>query len=189
MKADTYVVETTVHFPTDLNLMWDSGRKCMSIIGHILGKCQLQNWREWRAWAKKLKRHYRASAEIHRKGGQRYRERLQSQVERQAFEGPTNCILCASCFSACPIPASTPAFLGPAAIVNANRFITDSRDRGFQERLPILDTPNGVWPCQNHFKCTQACPRWIQFTKRINQTKKMITKFRKGRGETVNDGE
>jgi hypothetical protein len=52
----------------------------MSIIGHILGKCQLQNWREWRAWAKKVKRHYRASAEIHRKGGQRYRERLQSQV-------------------------------------------------------------------------------------------------------------
>jgi succinate dehydrogenase / fumarate reductase iron-sulfur subunit len=117
------------------------------------------------------------------------KERLQSQEERRAFEGPTNCILCASCFSACPIPASTPDFLGPAAIVNANRFITDSRDRGFEERLPILDTPNGVWPCRNHFKCTQACPRWIKITKRINQTKKMIAEFRKGRGETVNDGE
>jgi hypothetical protein len=80
VKADTYVVETTVHFPTELNLMWDSGRKCVAIIGHILGKCRLQDWREWRAWRNKLKRHYRASAEIHRKGGRCYRERLQSQV-------------------------------------------------------------------------------------------------------------
>jgi len=106
------------------------------------------------------------------------KERIQNQKEHQAFEGPTSCILCASCFSACPIPASAPEFLGPAAIVHANRFITDSRDRGFEERLPVLDTPTGIWPCRNHFKCTQACPRWIKITKRINQTKRLIEKHR-----------
>ena len=106
------------------------------------------------------------------------KERLQSQQERKAFDDTTKCILCASCFSACPIPESNPDFLGPAAIVNANRFLTDSRDRGFKERLPVLDMPDGVWSCQNHFECTLACPRGIKITKRINQTKKTIQDFR-----------
>jgi succinate dehydrogenase / fumarate reductase iron-sulfur subunit len=101
-------------------------------------------------------------------------ERPQSPEERKAFDDPTNCILCASCFSACPIPEEKPGFLGPAAIVNAYRFLADSRDRGFEERLPVLDEPLGVWSCQNHFKCTEACPRSIKITKRINQTKRMI---------------
>ena len=96
--------------------------------------------------------------------------------------------MCSSCFSACPIPDETPGFLGPAAVVQAFRFLADSRDRGFEERLPALDRPEGVWSCQNHFKCTEACPRWIKITKRINQTKRMIAQRRKERGETVNDG-
>jgi succinate dehydrogenase / fumarate reductase iron-sulfur subunit len=116
-------------------------------------------------------------------------ERLQSPEERQAFDDPTNCILCASCFSACPIPQEQPAFLGPAAVVNAFRFLADSRDRGFDQRLPVLDHPEGVWPCQNHFKCTESCPRAIKITKRINQTKRLIKKHRQERGEPVNDGQ
>jgi len=115
-------------------------------------------------------------------------ERIQSPEQRKAFDDPTNCILCAACFSACPIPEEDPAFLGPAAIVNAYRFLADSRDRGFEERLPVLDVPDGVWPCQNHFKCTEACPRSIKITKRINETKRMITTYRKKRGESVKDG-
>jgi succinate dehydrogenase / fumarate reductase iron-sulfur subunit len=115
-------------------------------------------------------------------------ERFQTQEERLAFDDATNCILCAACFSACPIPDETPGFLGPAAIVQAFRFLADSRDRGFDERLPALDRPEGVWSCRNHFKCTEACPRWIKITKRINQTKRMITRHREERGETVNDG-
>jgi succinate dehydrogenase / fumarate reductase iron-sulfur subunit len=103
-------------------------------------------------------------------------ERLQSPEERKAFDDPTNCILCSSCFSACPIPEANPEFLGPAAIVNAFRFLADSRDKGFDRRLPVLDTPNGVWPCENHFKCTEACPRSIKITKGINQTKRLIKK-------------
>ncbi|MFC1515864.1 succinate dehydrogenase iron-sulfur subunit [Thermodesulfobacteriota bacterium] len=104
-------------------------------------------------------------------------ERLQSQEERMVFDDTTNCILCSACFSACPVLADRPDFLGPAAIVQAYRFLADSRDKGFEERLPVLDAPEGVWPCQNHFECTKACPRLIKITKRINQTKKMIQRF------------
>lgn len=106
------------------------------------------------------------------------KERIQSQEERMQFDDTTNCILCASCYSACPILEDNPAFLGPAAISQAYRFLADTRDRGFQERLPALDHPDGVWPCQNHFKCTQCCPRSILITKRINQTKRLIEQDR-----------
>ena len=106
------------------------------------------------------------------------KERLQSQEERMAFDDATNCILCASCYSACPVIAGHPAFIGPAAIAQAFRFLADTRDRGLEARLPVLDHPDGVWPCENHFKCTQVCPRSILVTKRINQTKRMIEKHR-----------
>ena len=102
------------------------------------------------------------------------KERIQSPEERLVFDDSTNCILCASCYSACPVPEEHPSFIGPAAIAQAFRFLADSRDKGSEERLPVLDAEDGVWPCQNHFKCTQACPRSILITKRINQTKRMI---------------
>lgn len=111
------------------------------------------------------------------------KERLQSQEERMVFDDTTNCILCSACFSACPVLEENPDFLGPAAIAQAYRFLADSRDKGFEERLSSLDSPDGVWPCQNHFQCTQACPRWIKITKRINQTKKMIQKHHEGQDE------
>lgn len=106
------------------------------------------------------------------------RERLQSRKERMAFDDATNCILCAACFSACPVLDKNPGFLGPSAIVQAFRFLGDSRDQGLRERLPVLDAPDGVWPCQNHFECTRACPRSIKITKRINETKRMIQAYR-----------
>jgi succinate dehydrogenase / fumarate reductase iron-sulfur subunit len=106
------------------------------------------------------------------------KERIQSQEERMQFDDTTNCILCGSCYSACPVLENNSEFLGPAAIGQAFRFLADTRDRGFVERLPVLNDPNGVWPCQNHFKCTQSCPRSILITKRINQIKRMIEKHR-----------
>ncbi len=102
------------------------------------------------------------------------KERVQSQEERDAFDDATNCILCAACYSACPILDDNPAFIGPASLANAFRFLEDSRDRGFTDRLPALDEPNGVWACENHFECTRACPRSIKITKHINQTKRRI---------------
>ncbi len=111
------------------------------------------------------------------------RERLQSQEERLKFDDTTNCILCASCYSACPVLDHNGQFLGPAAIAQAFRFNADTRDRGFDQRLPVLDHADGVWPCQNHFKCTQSCPRGILITKRINQTKRMIETHKKNEAD------
>ena len=102
------------------------------------------------------------------------KERIQHQEERDAFDDATNCILCCSCYSACPVIEGNPGFLGPAAIAQAFRFLEDSRDKGFQDRLPVLDDPNGVWACENHFECTRACPRGIKITRHINHTKRRI---------------
>jgi succinate dehydrogenase / fumarate reductase iron-sulfur subunit len=115
------------------------------------------------------------------------KERLQSPAERQVFDDTTNCILCSACFSACPILEHTPIFLGPAVIAQAYRFNADSRDRGFEARVPVLDMPHGVWACQNHFACSRCCPRSIKITKRINQTKKMITRYREAQGTDADD--
>jgi succinate dehydrogenase / fumarate reductase iron-sulfur subunit len=102
-------------------------------------------------------------------------ERTQSQEERARFDDPTKCILCASCYSACPIlGGENPHFVGPAAIAQAARFAFDSRDKGFEERLEVLDHPDGVWACENHFQCTRACPRGIKVTKSINLLKRKI---------------
>ncbi len=107
------------------------------------------------------------------------KERLQTQKERMAFDDTTNCILCAACYSACPVIEKKPGFVGPAAIAQAFRFIADSRDRAFDERLELLDNKTGVWPCETHFECTKACPRSILVTRRINQTKDLIKKHRR----------
>jgi succinate dehydrogenase / fumarate reductase iron-sulfur subunit len=110
-------------------------------------------------------------------------EFIQSQEEREAFDDATKCINCQACFSACPVLDKNPNFIGPAAIVNAARFVFDSRDAGLEPRLDILDTPNGVWPCENHFQCTKVCPRGIKVTKLINLTKREIKKYRDARGQ------
>jgi len=103
------------------------------------------------------------------------RERVQSPEQRLAFEDPTKCILCAACFSACPVlEEKNPRFLGPAAIANAARFVFDSRDTGLDARRAVLDSPDGVWGCENHFECTRVCPRGIKVTKNINLTKRRI---------------
>lgn len=106
-------------------------------------------------------------------------ERIQSPEERKRIDDGTNCILCGACYSACPVVQGTnPEFLGPAAVVQASRFLDDSRDQGFAERLPLLDYTDGIWPCENHFECTRVCPRSIKVTKLINQTKRRISASR-----------
>jgi len=107
---------------------------------------------------------------------------LQHQEERDAFDDATNCILCCSCYSACPVIEGNPDFLGPAAIAQAFRFLEDTRDKGFKDRLSVLDNPNGVWACENHFECTRVCPRGIKITKHINHTKRRIKSSHEGEG-------
>ncbi len=99
------------------------------------------------------------------------RERLQSPEERARFDDTTKCILCGACTTSCPSFWADPDYLGPAAIVQAHRFIFDSRDKGAAERLAILDGPDGVWRCRTIYNCTEACPREIQVTKAIEEVK------------------
>lgn len=110
------------------------------------------------------------------------KERLQTPEQRLLIEDTTRCILCAACTTSCPSYWSNNQYVGPAAIVNAHRFIYDSRDRGAQKRLNILAKPSGVWRCRTVFNCTLACPRDIKITKAIAEVKNSI---RTGRLDVV----
>ena len=102
------------------------------------------------------------------------RERLQSAAERERFDDTTKCILCAACTSSCPSFWAQPSYVGPAAIVNAHRFIFDSRDDAADERLEILADKDGVWRCRTIFNCTDACPRGIHITQAILEVSSRI---------------
>ena len=115
-------------------------------------------------------------------------EVIQSPQQQAQFEDATKCINCGACFSACPVLEKNPRFLGPAAIVQAARFVEDSRDWGLAPRLDALDAPDGIWGCENHFECTKVCPREIKVTKLINLMKRRVTQERQKRGETVHAG-
>ena len=95
------------------------------------------------------------------------RERIQSAEQHERYEDTTKCILCAACTTSCPSFWAQPSYVGPAAIVNAHRFIFDSRDDGAAERLEILADKDGVWRCRTIFNCTDACPRGINITQAI----------------------
>ncbi|WP_423447707.1 succinate dehydrogenase iron-sulfur subunit [Kocuria sp. KSNUG] len=101
-------------------------------------------------------------------------ERFQSQEDRERFDDTTKCILCAACTSSCPVFWTDGQYFGPAAIVNAHRFIFDSRDQAGDMRLEILNDKEGVWRCRTTFNCTEACPRGIQVTKAIAEVKKAV---------------
>jgi succinate dehydrogenase / fumarate reductase iron-sulfur subunit len=101
-------------------------------------------------------------------------ERLQSPEDRAKYDDGTKCILCAACTTSCPPFWANTEFVGPAAIVNAHRFIFDSRDEGAEERLAVLNTRNGVWRCRTVFNCTDACPRDIEITRAIEDVKRTL---------------
>jgi len=102
------------------------------------------------------------------------KERLQSIDDREAFEDTTKCILCGACTTSCPSFWANEDYVGPAAIVNAHRFIFDSRDEGREERLEILGAADGVWRCRTIFNCVEACPREINITRAIGEVKKAL---------------
>ncbi|MET7901767.1 succinate dehydrogenase iron-sulfur subunit [Streptomyces sp. NPDC005355] len=107
-------------------------------------------------------------------GNEPTRERLQSAEDRERFDDTTKCILCAACTSSCPVFWNDGQYFGPAAIVNAHRFIFDSRDEGGEQRLEILNDKDGVWRCRTIFNCTDACPRGIEVTKAIQEVKRAL---------------
>ena len=106
------------------------------------------------------------------------KERLQSAEERERFDDTTKCILCAACTTSCPVFWTDGQYFGPAAIVNAHRFIFDSRDEAAEVRLEILNDKEGVWRCRTTFNCTEACPRGIEVTKAIAEVKQAVLRGR-----------
>ena len=106
--------------------------------------------------------------------GEPDKERRQSQEERHRYDDTTKCILCACCTTSCPVFWGDEEYVGPAAIVNAHRFIFDSRDDAGRERLKILSEKTGVFRCRTTFNCTDACPRGIEVTKAIQEVKRAI---------------
>jgi succinate dehydrogenase / fumarate reductase iron-sulfur subunit len=102
------------------------------------------------------------------------KERLQSPEDRARYDDTTKCILCAACTTSCPVFWTDGQYFGPAAIVNAHRFIFDSRDQEAEVRLDILNDKEGVWRCRTTFNCTEACPRGIEVTKAIAEVKQAI---------------
>jgi len=102
------------------------------------------------------------------------KERLQSPKEREKIDDPSKCILCGSCTSSCPTYWFDKAYLGPAALLKAHRFIFDSRDQAAEERLAILNDRTGPYKCHAIFNCVETCPKDINVTGAISDLKKRI---------------
>lgn len=103
-----------------------------------------------------------------------YRERPQSPEDRERYDDTTKCILCAACSTSCPVYWGSGSYVGPASIVNAHRFIFDSRDQAAEQRMEILNAKSGVFRCRTAFNCTEACPRGIKVTQAIEEVKRAI---------------
>lgn len=102
------------------------------------------------------------------------RERLQSPEDRKKLDGLYECILCACCSTSCPSYWADPNYLGPAALLNAWRFIADTRDEGADERLQIINDRDGAWRCHTILNCVEACPKQLNPTEAIAHIKKTI---------------
>ena len=104
-------------------------------------------------------------------------ERRQSPVEREKLDGLYECILCSCCSAACPSNWWNPdKFLGPAALLQAARFIEDSRDQATNERLEQLDDAYKLFRCHSIMNCVQVCPKGLNPTQAIGRIKQRMLK-------------
>lgn len=107
------------------------------------------------------------------------REQLQSKEDRALLDGLYECILCACCSTSCPSYWWNPdKYLGPAALLNAHRWILDSRDEATGERLDALEDPFKLYRCHTIMNCTDACPKGLNPAKAIGEIKQLIAKRR-----------
>lgn len=104
-------------------------------------------------------------------------ERLQSPEERERLNGLYECILCACCSTACPSYWWNPdKFLGPAALLQAYRFLADSRDQATEERLNALEGPYTLFRCRTIMNCTDVCPKGLSPAQAIGHIRQMMVK-------------
>ncbi len=105
------------------------------------------------------------------------KERIQTPQQRSLIDDAVKCILCACCYSACPVlNGEDGEFVGPAAVLREQRYVFDSRNENTEERLAVMGKPHGIWACKSYYKCTQVCPKNIKVTEAILRTKKIISK-------------
>ena len=103
------------------------------------------------------------------------RERLQRPAQREELNGLYECILCASCSTACPSFWWNPdKFVGPAGLLQAYRFIADSRDQATAERLDDLDNTYRLFRCHTIMNCTDVCPKSLNPAKAIGKIKDLM---------------
>jgi fumarate reductase iron-sulfur subunit len=100
-----------------------------------------------------------------------YGEYLQSPEELEQYKQYSMCINCCLCYSACPVMAHTPNFIGPAAIALGFRYNQDSRDEGEAERYPVLAGEDGVWHCSYTNECSVVCPKHVDPAAAVNRAK------------------
>lgn len=105
------------------------------------------------------------------------RERLQSPKERSKLDGLYECILCACCTSSCPSYWWNPdKFVGPAGLLQAYRFLADSRDTQTKHRIKNLQDPFSVFRCRTIMNCTNVCPKGLDPSKAIGEIRHMMLK-------------
>ncbi len=104
------------------------------------------------------------------------RERSQSPEELGKIMDAIKCIMCGCCTSSCPVYRADRDYLGPAALVKAARFILDSRDATWKERLKAVSGENGFWMCHSIYNCYEVCPRSIDITGYIAWLKRLAVK-------------
>lgn len=107
------------------------------------------------------------------------KERLQSVEEREQLDGLYECILCACCSTSCPSYWWNPdKFIGPAGLLQAYRFLVDSRDTATSERLTKLGDPYSVFRCRTIMNCVDACPKDLNPTRAIGKIRTMLIEGR-----------
>ena len=107
------------------------------------------------------------------------RERLQSEEDRAKLDGLYECILCACCSTSCPSYWwNGDRYLGPAVLLQAYRWLADSRDEATGERLDALEDPFKLYRCHTIMNCTKTCPKGLNPAKAIAETKKMLVERR-----------
>jgi succinate dehydrogenase / fumarate reductase iron-sulfur subunit len=103
------------------------------------------------------------------------RERLQSRADRARLDGLHECILCACCSTACPSYWwNGERYLGPAVLLQAYRWIADSRDEATGERLDALEDPFKLYRCHTIMSCTDTCPKGLNPAQAIGEIKRLI---------------
>ena len=107
------------------------------------------------------------------------KERLQSPEEREKLDGLWECVLCFSCSTSCPSYWwNGDRYLGPASLLQAYRWLADSRDESIGERLDNLEDPFRLYRCHTIMNCTNTCPKSLNPGKAIAETKKMLAQRR-----------